>query len=42
MSHWDVTATPNLLMAPFINTDLTSSVKNPEDLTHGVFVDIGW
>lgn len=42
VSHWDVSATPNLLMEPFINSDLTSSVKNPEDLTRGLFFDIGW
>ena len=38
VSHWDVPATPNLLMEPFINDDLTSSV----DLTQYAFVDIGW
>lgn len=42
VSHFDVTLTKNVLMEPFINTDLTSSVKNPEDLTRGVFMDIGW
>jgi hypothetical protein len=38
VSHFDVSATPNLLMEPAINTDLTSSV----DLTRYVFEDIGW
>ncbi len=38
VSHFDVSATPNLLMEPFINNDLTSSV----DLTQYAFVDIGW
>jgi hypothetical protein len=38
VSHWDVSATPNLLMEPAINTDLHNSV----DITHGAFVDIGW
>ena len=38
VSHWDVTATPNLLMEPAINADLTSSV----DLTEPHFKDIGW
>lgn len=38
VSHFDVTATPNLLMEPFINADLTSSV----DLTQYLFADIGW
>jgi hypothetical protein len=42
VSHWDVTASPNLLMEPFINSNLTSKVKNPEDLTRGLFFDIGW
>lgn len=42
VSHWDVTATPNLLMEPFINTDLTSNVRNPDDLTRNLFSDIGW
>jgi len=38
VSHFDITATPNLLMEPFINTDLTSS----SDLTQYAFTDIGW
>jgi hypothetical protein len=38
VSHWDVSATPNLLMEPAINTELTSSV----DLTRYAFEDIGW
>src|SRR5439155_1194685 len=38
VSHWDVTATPNLLMEPKINPDLTSDV----DLTDPLFRDIGW
>jgi len=38
VSHWDTPATPNLLMEPFINSDLTSSV----DLTQYAFADIGW
>ena len=42
VSHWDVTATPSLLMEPNITPDLTSSVKNPEDLTRRLLTDIGW
>jgi hypothetical protein len=42
VSHWDVTATPSLLMEPFITPELTSSVKNPEDLTRRLLVDLGW
>jgi len=38
VSHWDVSTTPNLLMEPAINSDLTSSV----DLTRYAFEDIGW
>src|SRR5262249_14865573 len=38
VSHWDVSAFPNLLMEPAINPDLTQSV----DLTFHNFVDIGW
>ena len=37
-SHFDVSASPNLLMEPAINPDLTSSI----DLTDAVFRDIGW
>jgi hypothetical protein len=36
--HWDVVATPNLLMEPFINSDLTDGV----DLTLFQLYDIGW
>jgi hypothetical protein len=38
VSHWDRTATPNLLMEAFLNRDLTSNV----DLTQYAFVDMGW
>jgi hypothetical protein len=38
VSHWDVSATPNLLMEPAINSDLTDSI----DLTDALFRDIGW
>lgn len=38
VSHWDVSAFPNLLMEPAINPDLTQSV----DLTYHNFYDIGW
>jgi len=38
VSHWDVSATPNLLMEPAINPDLTDDV----DLTSANFRDIGW
>jgi hypothetical protein len=42
VSHWDTSATRNLLMEPSINSNLTKSVKNPEDLTRALFMDIGW
>ena len=38
ISHWDVSALPNLLMEPAINNDLSSDV----DLTLAHFDDIGW
>ncbi len=38
VSHFDVSCTPNLLMEPAVNADLTSSV----DLTRFAFEDMGW
>lgn len=38
VSHFDVTATPNLLMEPFISLDL----RHAFDLTLPLFRDIGW
>ena len=37
VSHWDTPETPNLLMEPFISSDLTDV-----DLTQWAFADIGW
>jgi hypothetical protein len=42
VSHWDTIATRNLLMEPFINSDLDHQVKPPFDLTLPLFKDIGW
>lgn len=42
VSHWDVTLSPNMLMEPFINSDIGRNVKNPDDLTKQLFKDIGW
>ena len=42
VSHWDTSMTPNVLMEPAINSDLTSTVKNPGDLTLNLLKDIGW
>ncbi len=39
VSHWDVTASPNLLMEPSINLDLPNLEV---DLTDEVFQDLGW
>jgi hypothetical protein len=39
VSHWDVSAFPNLLMEPAINPDVTAPNV---DLTRPNFVDIGW
>ncbi|MCU1228517.1 MAG: protease-associated domain protein [Acidobacteria bacterium] len=38
VSHWDVVASPNLLMEPSINTDLAHVL----DLTINELIDIGW
>jgi len=38
ISHFDVSALPNLLMEPAINTSLSSDV----DLTLALFTDLGW
>jgi len=42
VSHFDSSATRNLLMEPSINGDLTQSVTPPIDLTLSLFRDIGW
>lgn len=42
VSHWDVSASPNLLMEPNINPDLTTTLTPPYDLTLPVMKDIGW
>jgi hypothetical protein len=42
VSHWDVSASPNLLMEPSINADLTISLVPPKDLTVPLFKDLGW
>ncbi|MEJ0084240.1 MAG: PA domain-containing protein [Pseudomonadota bacterium] len=42
VSHYDVSATPNQLMEPAINGDLTHEVTVPNDLTYELFKDIGW
>jgi hypothetical protein len=42
VSHWDVTANPNLLMEPNINPDLTTTLVPPLDLTLPLLKDLGW
>jgi hypothetical protein len=42
VSHWDTIHTPNQLMEPSINGDLTHSVNLPQDLTFAMLRDIGW
>ncbi len=39
VSHWDTSARPNLLMEPFITTDIT---PGQVDMTLAVYQDIGW
>jgi hypothetical protein len=42
VSHWDPSAFPNLLMEPAINSDLTTLLVPPKDLTLPLLKDIGW
>ncbi len=42
VSHYDSVANRNLLMEPSINPDLTHEVSAPDDMTHELFLDIGW
>src|SRR4051812_25583728 len=41
-SHWDPIASPNQLMEPAINGDLTHNVTPPYDMTLPLFREIGW
>jgi hypothetical protein len=42
ISHYDTSAFRNLLMEPFVNGDLTHTVKAPFDLTSELLYDLGW
>lgn len=42
VSHWDVSASPNLLMEPNISDDLTLELVPPKDLTLPLLKDLGW
>jgi hypothetical protein len=40
--HFDKSASPNQLMEPVINSDLTHNVDAPNDLTAKTLYDLGW
>ena len=42
LSHWDTIATPNQLMEPFSESDLSHTVSPPRDLTLPLLKDLGW
>ena len=42
ISHFDTSASRNVLMEPSINPDLTHKLKAPDDLTSEFLYDIGW
>ena len=42
VSHYDVSATPNLIMEPAINAGLIQSVVPPTDLSYPLLQDTGW
>lgn len=42
ISHWDVSAFPNLLMEPFDTIDTDFSLKPPGDLTLTALQQLGW
>ena len=42
VSHWDVSAFPNLLMEPNISADLTTLLVPPKDITVPLLKDLGW
>jgi len=42
VAHFDTSATPNLLMEPMINGDLTQDLLPPNDLTLNLLKDLGW
>ena len=42
ISHYDTIDSPNQLMEPNINNDLTHNVKPPEDMTLPLLRDVGW
>jgi hypothetical protein len=42
ISHFDTVASPNLLMEPSINADLTHELRAPFDLSQELLRDVGW
>ncbi len=42
VSHWDTSLSPNQLMEPNINQDLSHEVTPPADMTFPLLKDIGW
>jgi PA domain len=42
VSHWNVSASPNLVMEPFAVGDESNSLKPNKDLTYSLLQDIGW
>jgi hypothetical protein len=42
VSHWARETSPNQLMEPNINHDLSHSVLTPQDLTYSLLKDLGW
>jgi hypothetical protein len=42
ISHFEPVASPNQVMEPAINPDLTSSLEPPKDLTVPLLTDLGW
>jgi hypothetical protein len=42
VSHFDTSTSPNQLMEPAINDDLSHSLVPPEDLTYRLLQDLGW
>jgi PA domain len=42
VSHWNVSASPNLVMEPFAQGDESLTLRPPLDLTLPLYKDIGW
>ena len=42
VSHWDTIASPNQLMEPALNGNLSHNVTPPSDLTYSELKEVGW